>query len=201
MNLLEQCRSTLWAPTMSCRPSDWAHAVLLVVSTIYSTQGLLPPHAASKSERWKRDWLAPTASVAPYAARALLVSASIFQAYTVVLLKPGVTWSGRTQLLNAVCCLTSCFGGWLRLRCYRELGRFFTFAIGIRKEHKVIQTGPYRYVRHPSYTALSILLLSQALVHLAASPAAGLLELQQRLVLTAGACLGPAVLFGAAAPS
>ena len=32
------------------------------------------------------------------------------------------------------------------------LGRFFTVNVAIAKDHRVIDTGPYRYIRHPSYT-------------------------------------------------
>jgi protein-S-isoprenylcysteine O-methyltransferase len=32
------------------------------------------------------------------------------------------------------------------------LGRFFTVNVAIAEDHRVIDTGPYRYVRHPSYT-------------------------------------------------
>ncbi|THH30551.1 hypothetical protein EUX98_g3619 [Antrodiella citrinella] len=45
----------------------------------------------------------------------------------------------------------SCFGGLLRLACYRHLGRHFTFELALRKEHKLITDGPYGFVRHPSY--------------------------------------------------
>jgi protein-S-isoprenylcysteine O-methyltransferase len=32
------------------------------------------------------------------------------------------------------------------------LGRFFTVNVAIASDHQVIDTGPYRFVRHPSYT-------------------------------------------------
>jgi protein-S-isoprenylcysteine O-methyltransferase Ste14 len=32
------------------------------------------------------------------------------------------------------------------------LGRYFSGVIGVQKEQKVVQTGPYRLIRHPSYT-------------------------------------------------
>lgn len=32
------------------------------------------------------------------------------------------------------------------------LGRFFTANVAIAADHRVIDTGPYRYIRHPSYT-------------------------------------------------
>lgn len=33
-----------------------------------------------------------------------------------------------------------------------HLGRFFTVNVAIATDHQVIETGPYRFVRHPSYT-------------------------------------------------
>lgn len=32
------------------------------------------------------------------------------------------------------------------------LGRFFTANVAIFKDHQLVDTGPYRFVRHPSYT-------------------------------------------------
>jgi len=32
------------------------------------------------------------------------------------------------------------------------LGRFFTFELGLRNEHDLVQAGPYRWVMHPAYT-------------------------------------------------
>jgi len=33
-----------------------------------------------------------------------------------------------------------------------RLGRFFTTNVAIAKDHRVVDTGPYRFIRHPSYT-------------------------------------------------
>jgi protein-S-isoprenylcysteine O-methyltransferase len=46
------------------------------------------------------------------------------------------------------------FGLSLRMWAIRELGRFFTYAVVVHPEHTVVDTGPYRWVRHPSYTGL-----------------------------------------------
>jgi protein-S-isoprenylcysteine O-methyltransferase Ste14 len=42
----------------------------------------------------------------------------------------------------------------LILRWYSiiELGRFFTVNVAITEDHQLIKSGPYRWVRHPSYT-------------------------------------------------
>jgi len=42
-------------------------------------------------------------------------------------------------------------GAFLRLQCYHILGSQFTFETGIIQGHKLVTTGPYSVVRHPSY--------------------------------------------------
>lgn len=51
------------------------------------------------------------------------------------------------------------YGTWLRQICYRELGKQFTFQISLRENHKLVTTGPYAVVRHPSYTGGSLVIL------------------------------------------
>jgi protein-S-isoprenylcysteine O-methyltransferase Ste14 len=41
----------------------------------------------------------------------------------------------------------------LRLYTMTLLGRYFTFDVAVQSGQQIIQAGPYRYVRHPSYTA------------------------------------------------
>ncbi|KAI0647935.1 hypothetical protein C8Q79DRAFT_540000 [Trametes meyenii] len=50
-------------------------------------------------------------------------------------------------------------GGFLRVLCYRTLGKHFTFHVTIRKDHRLVTNGPYAIVRHPSYTALALVVL------------------------------------------
>ena len=51
----------------------------------------------------------------------------------------------------------------LRLYAITVLGTFFTTTVAIAAEQTVIQAGPYRLIRHPSYTGLLITLLGFAL--------------------------------------
>ncbi len=44
-------------------------------------------------------------------------------------------------------------GSLLRRYCWRTLGQYFTGDVRARVDQPVIRTGPYRLVRHPSYTA------------------------------------------------
>jgi protein-S-isoprenylcysteine O-methyltransferase Ste14 len=45
-------------------------------------------------------------------------------------------------------------GTTLRLWSILTLGRFFRATVMVQEGHHVVSTGPYRYVRHPSYSAL-----------------------------------------------
>ena len=42
----------------------------------------------------------------------------------------------------------------LRWWAIRHLGRFFTVDITVIQDHRVVDDGPYRFLRHPSYTGL-----------------------------------------------
>jgi protein-S-isoprenylcysteine O-methyltransferase Ste14 len=44
-------------------------------------------------------------------------------------------------------------GSLLRRYCWRTLGEYFTGDVKARADQPVISSGPYRWVRHPSYTA------------------------------------------------
>jgi protein-S-isoprenylcysteine O-methyltransferase len=43
------------------------------------------------------------------------------------------------------------------------LGRFFTVNVAIAEDHQLITTGPYRYLRHPSYTGTFLIFLGYGL--------------------------------------
>jgi protein-S-isoprenylcysteine O-methyltransferase len=40
-----------------------------------------------------------------------------------------------------------------------SLGRFFTFNLKVEPEQRVVDTGPYRHIRHPSYTGALVLMI------------------------------------------
>jgi protein-S-isoprenylcysteine O-methyltransferase len=43
------------------------------------------------------------------------------------------------------------------------LGRFFTVDVVVEKDHEVVERGPFRFVRHPSYTGVLLAFLGWAL--------------------------------------
>lgn len=56
-------------------------------------------------------------------------------------------------------------GGFIRWLCYRTLGRYFTFLLSVRHDHRLITTGPYAIVRHPSYTGMMMLCHGIIILH------------------------------------
>lgn len=51
---------------------------------------------------------------------------------------------------------------WWAIHC---LGKFFTVNVAVHTGHKVINTGPYMLLRHPSYTGLLLEILAVALAY------------------------------------
>ena len=42
----------------------------------------------------------------------------------------------------------------IRRRAITALGRFWSLHVEIREEHQLVQTGPFRWVRHPTYLSM-----------------------------------------------
>lgn len=66
-------------------------------------------------------------------------------------------------------------GGALFFSARRALGRHMTPAIEVREDHRLVQEGPYRYIRHPAYTAIITAALGLSLLFL--SPILGAVTL------------------------
>src|SRR5205814_507751 len=53
---------------------------------------------------------------------------------------------------------------WLRRRAIAALGRFWSLHVEIRENHEFVQTGPFRWMRHPAYLSMILELVSLCLV-------------------------------------
>ena len=67
------------------------------------------------------------------------------------------------QILGIILAAT---GGTLYARAARVLGRHMTPAIRVQDGHRLVQEGPYRYIRHPVYTAILSVAIGQSLFFL-----------------------------------
>jgi protein-S-isoprenylcysteine O-methyltransferase Ste14 len=54
-------------------------------------------------------------------------------------------------------------GGMLFVWTFRNLGRNLTDTVVTRREHTLVTTGPYRWVRHPFYVAAALAMVGNAL--------------------------------------
>jgi protein-S-isoprenylcysteine O-methyltransferase len=72
-------------------------------------------------------------------------------AYFLPSLVPSLGFGPRGAFVNVGAAL---FAAGLALRWYAilYLGRFFTVNVAISRDHRLIDTGPYRFIRHPSYS-------------------------------------------------
>lgn len=62
-------------------------------------------------------------------------------------------------------CLMTAASGALRWACYKTLGSLFTYELTLREEHRLVTSGPYAFVRHPSYSGVVFGVLGTLLVH------------------------------------
>lgn len=69
-------------------------------------------------------------------------------------------WSRTAQDAAIVLCMGT--GMAVRWTAIRTLGRFFTVDVAIHDAHRVVDTGLYAWVRHPSYTGLLLAFLGLA---------------------------------------
>lgn len=82
----------------------------------------------------------------------------------------GAKWGLAIQVLGLMCCIASfAIHIWSRL----HLQKFYAERVEVQSDHRVIQTGPYAYVRHPVITSFfllgfGLLLLAPALTTLLA---------------------------------
>lgn len=90
-------------------------------------------------------------------------SLATFAAFLLPFVAPWATLPGPRVLWFAFGVLSLIAGSLLRRHCFRALGTFFTGAVQVQTSHRVIDSGAYRWVRHPSYSAALLIILGIAL--------------------------------------
>ena len=79
-------------------------------------------------------------------------------------LLPGLDYPVREPGWQIPIVVLVAVGGGFRLWSIASLGRYFRAVVHIQENHHVVRTGPYRVLRHPSYTGLLVGLLGIALL-------------------------------------
>ncbi|KAG2751227.1 hypothetical protein P692DRAFT_20727219 [Suillus brevipes Sb2] len=151
----------------------------LVLSSAIAVQvAIIPPHSSSTEELYHRSRLTLCAHKTTYPSHALaglywvgaLAETAATMARRVDSSKIPLVLRAASEALKTltdvpittsflVGCGLVISGGFIRWLCYRALGRYFTFLLCVRQGHRLITTGPYAIVRHPSYTGMLMMCL------------------------------------------
>jgi protein-S-isoprenylcysteine O-methyltransferase len=92
----------------------------------------------------------------------LVVSASMFLAFRFQFAVPQTSWPWQPWV-NVLGIALTLVGLAIRWYSIIYLGRYFTVNVAIATDHKLIDTGPYKAVRHPSYTGALLAFLGLAI--------------------------------------
>ncbi len=98
-----------------------------------------------------------------YALIMLSMFAGIFLAFLVAFEVPAATIAWRQTLLFWTGIVLMLAGAAFRWYAIRVLGRFFTRSVATRTGQYVVDSGPYRLIRHPSYTGAMVTILGLGL--------------------------------------
>jgi protein-S-isoprenylcysteine O-methyltransferase Ste14 len=72
---------------------------------------------------------------------------------------PMATWPGRAWIGVAICAA----GVALVIASRRTLGRNWSDLVVLKRNHELIQSGPYRWIRHPLYSGMLLAILGSAI--------------------------------------
>ena len=125
---------------------------VIVISRVPETIGIY----------WRRSQRDPTARKADRGS--LVVMSFVTGGGVIVACALAAVWTGAAipwlrPLVTITGMVVILLGTALRWWAIFTLGRYFTIDVAVRSTQSVVQSGPYRFVRHPSYTAILIMLL------------------------------------------
>ena len=77
---------------------------------------------------------------------------TVLPIYALYLFKYSHQKTPNIQIIQYIGLIIALFGVLFRWYAIKYLGQWFTSAVVIQKNHKIVMTGPYKFIRHPSYT-------------------------------------------------
>ncbi|KAJ7599651.1 hypothetical protein C8J56DRAFT_846398 [Mycena floridula] len=155
---------------------SFARACLVGIQAIANFLAFIPPNPTPDKGRYHTNQLY-VLQIAPLIFKIHdlgLRLCAVFETLTYfeMLLSPSSTSficpSGRIRItpLFIVGVLAVLFGSWIRIHCFKTLGKLFTFDLTVHPEHRLITSGMYSYVRHPAYTGSMLNVAGLSLSHL-----------------------------------
>lgn len=139
----------------------YAKATCILVQTAATYLALRAPKSSTKAEnadKVKKNSLLVASYVlflTPLGQSILLSVSTLY----LVLLHRGVI-PAHLKTWQLVTTMSSVLASLLRNWAFRTLNRLFTYKMTIREGHRLVKTGPYRYLLHPSYTGLIVVMMT-----------------------------------------
>jgi len=93
-----------------------------------------------------------------------LLTLSLISAVLAALLLPGAAMAHGRAVVFGLGIVWILIGTALRTYAIRVLGRYFVSTVAVGPDQQVVERGPYRLIRHPSYTGALLSLLGFGLV-------------------------------------
>ena len=94
----------------------------------------------------------------------MLLALSLISAVLAALLLPGAAMIHGRAVIFGLGIALILIGTALRTYAIRVLGRYFVITVAVGPDQQVVERGPYRLIRHPSYTGALLSLLGFGLV-------------------------------------
>ena len=89
--------------------------------------------------------------------------AGLFLGFAITYFVPAATITWNQPLLVSIAVVLILIGVAFRWYAIRFLGRYFTRDVTVSSDQRIIQNGPYRYIRHPAYTGTLITMIGMGL--------------------------------------
>ncbi|MEL6536953.1 MAG: isoprenylcysteine carboxylmethyltransferase family protein [Bacteroidota bacterium] len=127
----------------------WESGLILGLSVLIAVSGVFIN--VSKNESAGLKWQETSRSLTLF--RILVPLALVLS-----LVCYGMGWGeyDSPKVLTVVGMILVPLGLWFRWWAVRTLGQYFTVKVSILDGHTLLQTGPYRRLRHPSYTGMLV---------------------------------------------
>ncbi len=100
-----------------------------------------------------------------YGAIAVTAAAGVVLASLIRRALPALDYPVRDAGWQIAIALLVALGAGFRLWSIAMLGRYFRAVVHIQEDHHVVRSGPYRVLRHPSYTGLLVAVLGVSLLY------------------------------------
>ncbi len=137
---------------------DYVLITKIILILLYSTFTIIRIHYTRKARKMKQE-----SKIKESKLRITLLQfyiASTVVIFFFYLIKPEwFSWGSIPNYPNAliwVGMIIGVFSMVLFVYVHMHLGKYFSYTLKIYKDHKFITTGPYRFIRHPMYTAFTI---------------------------------------------